>query len=372
MARPQKQYTYLKKDRKYIDFAPVIKAEGKYDIAFIPTMKGTGKTTKAIREGYISFQKTGMPFAYVRSTFEQLKEFSTPDKYGALLDTLGWYFAKNEKITSKGHFKLMNKTKNRRVRTNKPLSYFLSVNQAMNIQSSKFEKLSLMIFDEIQHHFNKGNEMGNINKIINLIASVLRDHNCPIWFIFNNIDQNAMLLRLFSIERMLAKLKDGQMKRVVRNFRIGKENVSIRILLYKPAKPKDWIDSQKKSIGWKLSGLTDYGKVINSEEFVYSLRNLNYIKRLGNFKSIINFNGLEVGLWTYKNAKGKEIYQFSRKFNKTGRTYYFSYWDFSKDSMIGSFDFLKNLKHKLIRKEIEYGDSEIFEAVVELMKLGRN
>lgn len=371
MGRPAKKYTYLFKDRKYVDMAPVVKAEGTYDILFMPTMKGTGKTTKAIREGYINFQKTDMPFAYIRSTFEQLKEFSQPDKYGSLLDTLGWYFAKNEKISSKGHFKLMNRTKSRKVRTNKPICYFLSVNQAMNIQSSKFEKLSLMIFDEIQHHFNKGNEMANINKIINLIASVLRDHNCPIWFIFNNIDQNAMLLRLFQIERILAKMKDGQLKRVVRSFKIAEKQVSIKVLLYKPAKPKEWIDSQQESIGWKLSGLTDYGAVINSEDFVYSLKNLNYIKTLGNFKSRININGLEFGLWTYE-KNGKEIYQFSRKFNKTGKVFYFSYWDFSKDSMIGSFDFLKRLKNKLIRKEIEFSDSQIFEAVVELMKLGRN
>ncbi len=400
MARPKKKEIYLKKNKKYIDLDPLIKMEGKYDIAFIPTIKGTGKTFGAIREGLIRFQQTGKPFVYARATFEQLKEFAALDKYPALLETLGYYLPKNEKISSRGHFKLKNRTKTNPTRALTPITYFASVNQAMNIQSSKFIPPSLVIFDEVLHHFNK-NPQAIVDKTINLTGSILRDHNAPIWFISNLIDQNDILIRTFGLERIIDKVPAGKIKKVIRykntgkmiekkillnhgkkiDFGNGKENIKmqeyktikvpeqirLRILIYKPDTSKEFKKSTSQSIGYKLATFSDYGKVITTDEFVHKLKDLKYIKRLGNFKFKININGQEWGLWTYT-IKGKEIYQFSKKFNKNGRTYYFSYMDWESGSIIGNFDFIKRLKNKLIRKEIEFSDLTAFEAIVGLIR----
>lgn len=397
MAKPRKQLTYLKKNKKYMDFDPIIKMEGKYDIALIQTRKGTGKTFGSIREGHIRFRQTGKPFAYTRATFEQLKEFASPDKYASLLSALGYYMAKNEKISTKGHYKLMNKTKKNTARSLVPINYFLSINQAMNIQSSKFEPLSLMILDEIQHHFRE-QKMDHVNKAINLIASVLRDHNCPIWIISNKIDQEDIFLRKFKLEREMNKLHPGEVKRFTRTYKTGNkervfiksnkesvdlessngkwvlrdEVVEIKFLIYKPAESNEFKDSTKKSIAYKLSALTDYGTVINSDDYFKKLKKLPYIKNLGNFKGKININGLEFGLWTYKTKSGKEIYQFSNKVNPTGKTRYFSYVDYDLGSLIGSFDFVKSLKHKLIKGELQFSDIDIFSVIIELITLKGN
>lgn len=394
MARPRKELTYLKKNKKYMDFDPVIKMEGKYDIALIQTRKGTGKTFGSIREGHIRFRQTGKPFAYTRATFEQLKEFAAPDKYASLLSALGYYMAKNEKISTKGHYKLMNKTKKNTARTLVPINYFLSINQAMNIQSSKFEPLSLMILDEIQHHFRE-QKIDHVNKAINLIASVLRDHNCPIWIISNKIDQEDIFLRKFKLEREMDRLHPGEVKRFTRSYRTGNkekikitstdkngnefnkwvlrdEVIEIKFLIYKPAESNEFKDSTKKSIAYKLSALTDYGSVINSDDYFKKLKRLPYIKKLGNFKGKININGLEFGLWTYKTRSGTEIYQFTNKVNQTGKTRYFSYIDYDLGSLIGSFDFVKKLKHKLIKGELQFSDIDIFTAIIELINLKGN
>lgn len=367
MAKPKKDETYLKKNRKYADFNPLVRMRGTYDIAFIPTKKGMGKTMGAIREGLIEYQKTGMPFGYARATFEQLKAFAAPDKYNELLKTLGYHVTKNEKVSTSGHHKLKYKTKKNPTRNMEPITYFLSVNQAMTIQSSKFKPLTHFIFDEIMHHFAT-QKQEHLDKVVNLVASVLRDHNCPVWFISNNIDQNDIIIRTYGLEREINKVKPGNIKRIIRHRKVNGEIITLRILIYRPKESKIFNESNSQSVAFKLAAFTDYGKVINSEDFVRGLKKLRYIKRLGNFKNKLNINGYTFGLWTYIDDTGKEIYQFSRKYNKNGRTYYFSYGDWSDSNILGPLDFIKRTKNKLIRKEVEFQDSLVFESIINLLK----
>lgn len=378
MARKPNETNNLRKNKKYIDFGPIVKQKD-YDILLCATKKGTGKTFGSIREGYINYIKTGHPFAYVRSTFEQQKEFMAEDKYVKLLNELGWYMASNESLSSKGHFKLKGVTKTRSKKVQTPIMYALSANSAMNIQSSKFEKISLMIIDEIQHHF-RDQKIDVVNKIINLIASVMRDHNAPIWFIFNKIKEDDILLRLFNAEKEINKLKPGQFKKIICNLKTGQkiwdekakkfipEILKLRVLLHSPKESSTFQKDLRNSVGYKLSALTEYGKVVNSDEFAQARKNINYIRELGKFKNIININGFEYGIWLKKKGD-KEIYQFSRKYNKNGKSYYFSYIDYDMKSLQGSLEFIANLKHKLIRKELEFEDVDVFLSIIDLFKI---
>lgn len=305
---------------------------------------------------------------YVRSTMEQLKEFTNKTKYLALLNGLGYELSPRSDIfTTQGHFKKKYKTKKNKTQEAEPQAYFGSVNQAMTIQSSKFEKVSLVILDELMNHFQHQN-IQHVNKAVNLLLSVLRDHNCPIWLIFNMIDQNDIFLRLFKLEKTIGKVKAGEKKIVIRSWRIGSKSVSIRFLIYKPAESKAFQDDLEDSIAYKVSATTSYGAVANSDDFVNKSMDLIYIKQHGAFKNIININGYKIGLWTYRNSNDKVIYQFSERFNKTGRTWTFSYLDWESASLMGNIKFVKELKHKLIKKEVEFSNGTVFLAIANLLK----
>ena len=120
-----------------------------------------------------------MPFAYIRSTKEQLMEFTAQDKFFGLINDLGYQVQGNHNISSKLFYKLGNKSKNNKTRGVNPISYFVAVNQAMNIQSSKFQPISLAIVDEVQHHFMETSAQV-VNKLLNVLASIMRNHNAPI------------------------------------------------------------------------------------------------------------------------------------------------------------------------------------------------
>lgn len=70
------------------------------------------------------------------------------------------------------------------------------------------------------------------------------------------------------------------------------------------------------------------------------IKNLKYINKYGDFKTIININGKKIGLWISKSGN----YQFSEKYNSNGNIKYYSYGDYENDSLIGSLKFIGRLK----------------------------
>ena len=64
-------------------------------------------------------------------------------------------------------------------------------------------------------------------------------------------------------------------------------------------------------------------------------------------------------------------YQFSSRYNKTGKVKYFSYGDYLYGSEIGSFETIKDFKMNLIKNNIEFEDGEIFQQFLSLVKTKR-
>lgn len=361
--KPKGNKQYLPRNKKYIDFLPALKSDA--DIILIPTNKGAGKTYQAFRQAFIAYGKNGLPSAYIRSTLEQLKEFTAEDKFGEMLLDLGWDIKKNQKITTKGFYRLKNKSKNQPNRINEPIIYFGSVNQAMTIQSSKFKKLNLVIVDEVQHHFRKTGE-NTVNQLINLISSMIRDVDAPIWIIFNQVDENDILLQKFKVNKIISKVPQGHIRKFKRTFDDGDGGFAeLKIAIFKPLQSKELKESKKKSVSNRLSFITDYGKVINSNEFYITKAKIKYIKTLGDFKGIINANGFEIGFWMKKDG----TYQFTDKYNKTGKTKYFSYSDYVLDGGIGGFNFIKSIKKEIIQNNVEFESQEIFARIIDLIKV---
>lgn len=353
---------YLPPNKKYISFGPIINS--KADIILIPTNKGSGKTYQAIRQALIFYQQNGRPSAYIRSTLEQLKEFVGENKFGAILDDLGWKLDKSEYINSKGFFKTQRKSKFNPNRVSKPIIYFGSLNQAMTIQSSKFLEMNLVIIDEVQHHFRKTGE-NTVNQMINIVSSMIRDYNSKIWILFNLVNQNDILLQKFKVDREVGKVKVGHINKFKRTFHNHNGGfVELKIGIFKPKQSTELLVSKENSVSQKLSYISNYGRVINSNDFFMKRKNLKYISKLGKFKGIINLNGFEVGFW----LTDKNIYQFSNILNKNGAIKYFSYKDYALDSQMGDVDFIKDIKRQLIRNKVEFSNQEVFLKIVDLLK----
>lgn len=136
----------------------------------------------------------------------------------------------------------------------------------MNIQSTKFDEPNLIILDELMNHFSSNNLM-TFNKTINLIASILRDYNCPIYILFNKVDNNDIFLKMFKLEKAINQVKLGHVKKFKRDWKINDELVSIKFAIYNPLKSEELTETTKKSIGYRLSALSEYGSVINSDKF---------------------------------------------------------------------------------------------------------
>lgn len=355
---------YLKRDFKYIDNRLGKLALKNSEILLIPTKKGTGKTTQWIRDALIEYQKNGKPSYYVRNTIEQLEEFVQDDKFKAILDVLGFPITRDIIITRKGLFKYEyeNKTKKK---FKKPIIYFLSINEAMKIQSSKFLPGNYFILDEIQNHFMKSN--GNIfNKFVNLVASVLREENTKIIILFNKVSNNDLFLQKFRVDKQIQQIKKGAVKTFERTLGRDEDGklVKIKVSVFNPRQSKKLREAQKKSIANKLSYLAgDYGNVINSDDFYIDLADAKYINKLGDFEGIINFNGFKIGLWISKDLN----FQFTSKYNITGKEYFLDIGEYSNSANLIKKDFLLKTKNKLLMREVEFEDSLIFQQVINMI-----
>lgn len=356
---------YLKRNKKYMDSLLVEKVIPYSDIILIGTKKGTGKTTEEIRKMINKFFVNGKPSAYVRATIEQLEEFVQDDKFIQILKVLNFPLSKDIVVTRKGMFKLVYSKKSKK-KLKQPIIYFLSINEAMKIQSSKFQKMNYIVFDEIQNHFVYTRTETTFNKFVNLVSSVLREESPAVIMLFNKVNNNDLFLQKFKLDKQIQHIKKGAIKRFKRVFYSDdrKKHVVIYFAIYNPFESLALRKSQEKSIGYKLSFLSEYGSVINSDDFYITGNEIKYIDRLGDFDGIINFNGHRIGLWR---SKESDTLQFSSKYNQTGKEYYINITDYSIYANLIAQDFDLNIKNRLLHKSIEFENAEIFGLVIAMI-----
>lgn len=364
--KSKKQEFYLKKDFKYLDLYPLMKSLNHADIGLILSRKGIGKTTVVIRDCLIEYGRSGTPSVYLRSTFEQLKEFAAEDKLLALLNVIG-YPLKDISITSKGMFKSIY-DKDLKKRVKKPVIYFLSINGAMQLQSSKFLKCYMVMVDEIQNHFLKSN-ITAFNKFKNVLSSVLREENSKIIIFSNKVNAEDIFLENFKIERQVPKMALGQIKRFQRSF-WNEETKSYDKIIFSVYNPKRSIalqTAQNNSISQKVAniGTGSYKNVITSDSFSIQLRDIQYIKKYGDFEAIINYKNEKIGVWI--NVKNGN-FQFSRKFNKNGTEYFLNIGEFSEKAHLINQDYLLLVKNKLLLHEVEFSNTEMARVIIEWLE----
>lgn len=363
---------YLINNLMYMDTKYIVKTI--CQIIAIFGLKGLGKTVKLIRLFLIDFIKLGYINMYIRLTKEQIKNFAQPDKVFNLFRDLGFIGPATMEVNQTGVYYKKNKIGKIR---KEAIIYFVAASEAMNIQSSTFDskKIHYILIDEVQNHF-QDEGANTTNKLLNVVASTIRNNNnVKIIFLSNMVNPNTnIFLQIFNLQNEFDKIPLGNFRKFQRSKFVidsygNKKYINLMIGIYRPKPTQLFMNELEKSLSYKLSYFANnnYGSVINSSKFAVNNQEIPLIKKLKNYKYTFIINGLKIGLWEYINNKEQTIYQFSSKYNKTGKNLYHSKKDYIKYGIFIDNDRLKSLENKLISHELEFENYIIFEIIINLI-----
>lgn len=339
---------------------PILKTDA--NVIFLPDFKGTGKTFQMLRESYIYFDKEKKPSFYVRDTFDQVKIFKT--NYKNLLQVLGYEISPKDEINNFGHFWL--KSGKRGVKGSRellPKINFFSINQAMNFQSSKApHDPKFAIFDEIQNHFTN-TSMKKINKMVNLILSILRESKTvKIIIIFNPMFEYDPLLEAFNLQ----KAYQNQKTQFRKYLRYSKNKKPLKLAIYKPKITEELKKSKSESVAEAFADFFEYGQIATVNDFVNKEKTIKYINKYGNFKYCLSIDNIKFGFW----EKGSRI-QISFKYPKYHKTIYFKF-DSQDQKYIflgkeDKEDFKNELEIYFIKNKIEYSSYSLYNLITRFL-----
>lgn len=355
----------LKHNNKYISlYRPIYK--NKSPILLVCSKKGIGKTIEMIRWSQIEYQNNLKPSILIKTTGKQADIFS--DKINEAYNILGIKLNNRYSIYKSGVYRTMQGNKKLTKKGRKPLIEFIELNQASNYQGATFANLAFGILDDIQDHFGKFSNAPFDRNLSSLISNILRTRSLiKLVALFNPIDPNDVMLRFFRLRKQFENQPWG----TIRNYQIklpySNTNKMLKVAIYKALPTKNLKKEQEESLSGQIANLSSYSRITSGQDWLMPLNPLKYITKLGDFKAIININGNRFGIW-FKEEKEQFLIQLSRKFNKTGKEYYFSFDDYNYQMQSGNKEFFENLRNLFHANVVEIDDYQIFKWIQKYIK----
>ncbi len=366
------------KNKLFANYHKVERANA--DINICANKKGPGKTMGAMREIIIYFIKDFKKGAYIRLTIEQIKFFC--GKFIQVLIDLGLRFRIGIKNSIWKHIKINEngvKIKLTSPKTNKyewtDFIIFIACSEVNKIQSASFDNQNIrtVVIDEVENHFNNTETLQVFNSVVNLISSLTRINlKIKVYILFNLVNINTnIFLQKFRLTKEILGLKNNQTISVLRTRKYLSEvdnkwyKSVIKICVWKPCGSSKWQKQNEKTLHFKMSLYTEYGRVINSSNFFTGERGLKYIKVLGDYMYTINIFGVKFGVWR---DKKNGDYQIHSSYNRTGLVDFFRFEDYEYNGFFQSPKRVKKIARALIAHNIQFQDFYSFIFLTKILK----
>lgn len=366
---------WKKQSKSYISSKIINKNKAK--IIFVIGTRGTGKTTMSIFESFKYWSDHKIPSVFLRRTYDEMRDFATSlksqydsDFYPNVLGS-----KKSILINGKGVFKMSATKGGYKSFGAIPIINFSNINQLRRRTSIAFpNKIHWLISDEITNYSAGDFSYKTLIDYFQCWETILRgkDADKIVCFLNNNFEQE-LLWNILKVEKEYKALQWGKIRRFKKQIDLFGHKSTMHFSIYKYKSKSLLNDKYESSEFIKFAqGISEFGDFIQGSSSLVKQPKFKQIKQLGDYRFNIifefggdKFNWIEkVGIWQTKSG----IMQVCKRWNKTGKTYYFSIPAYQPGAIEGNEEFYADVIDALRSDSIEFENLYLMKNFLDVIK----